>query len=469
VAQEGLSALRLAGATDALELAVRRLVADGPAAAVAAIAAEVHLDASTKTTGPTNLILLRCGGPVLDEATADRTVGWLLATLIDTVPFVERTTPSFLVPLRLVETLAAVVQAASTGARRSVVAHVLGLPPQGDQLMARSWAEVVRALGSAWDAPASRAAGKRAGAHHDTLKFPLLGVAAVHHPGVRNELLDSVRTGSLAALNAYGDVRELPPEVVEALIHMLAQRLRQKITDAHAGTFGIGGSDTGREITLLNLWHPASADWDQLLTFMGDSMVNGGDKRGGLQLLATLADRIPADQRARLVEIAAVIGSAQQSPAASLFGPVQDAEGAAAVLVVAMGGHSESEHAGMLQRLLAGSTDQRTWAARLARRRGDPEDTGVLFTLTHDTEPDVRASAADGLALLVATGRGGPFAEAGLRHCLKDPGIRVPLAVAGRLADTPTTNSVAQAALEILTKHAYAPVRHSASTPPEPL
>lgn len=48
-------------------------------------------------------------------------------------------------------------------------------------------------------------------------------------------------------------------EVVEALIHVLAQRLRQEITDAHAGTFGIRGSDKGRENTLLNLWHPAIA------------------------------------------------------------------------------------------------------------------------------------------------------------------------------------------------------------------
>jgi hypothetical protein len=257
--------------------------------------------------------------------------------------------------------------------------------------------------------------------------------------------------------------------VVEALIHTLGPSLKQKITDAHAGTFGFGNTDVGMVITLLNLWHPASADWEQLLAFLGDRTVNGGDKQGALQLLAQMTDRIPAEQRARLVEITAVICSVQPSPAADPFGPVQDVEGSAAVLAFALGGNSESEYAGMLQRLLAGATDHRIWAARLARRRGDSEDIGVLFTLTHDTEPDVRASAADGLALLVATGRGGPLAEAGLSQCLQDPGFRVPLAVAGRLADTPTTNSVAQAALAILTKHTYAPVRRSASTATEKL
>lgn len=464
VAQAGLSTLRLAGAKEALQLAVHRLVADGPAAAVTAAAAEVHLDASTKTTGPTNLTLLRYGGRVLDEATADGALRWLLATLIDPVPFTDRTTPSYMVPLLLVETLAGVVQASSAGARRSVVAHILELPPQGDQLIAQSWAEVVLLLGSEWDAAAGQAAGLCASTHHDALKFSLLRVASVHDPDVRKQLLDSVRTGSLAALNAFGDVRELPPDVAVALIHMLARSLQKQITDAHAHAFGLGGSDVGREITLLNLWHPASADWEQLLAYLGDEMVNGGDKQGALQLLATLVDRVPVAQRARLVEIVAIIGSSQQSPPAGLFGPVQDAYGAAAVLGVALDGLSESDYGGMLQRLLAGATDQRTWAARVARLRGHPEDTGVLLTLIHDIEPDVRASAAEGLALLVAAGRGGPLAEAGLRHCLQDPGIRVPMAVARGLASTPTSNSVAQAALEILIGHAYAPVRRIAST-----
>jgi tetratricopeptide (TPR) repeat protein len=145
VAHAGLSTLRLAGAKEALQLAVRRLVADGPAAAVTAAAADVHLDASTKTTGPTNLTLLRYGGTVLDEATADRTVSWLLTTLTDPVPFTDRTTPSYLVPPLLVDTLAAVVPAASAGARESVVAYLLELPPQQDQLMAQSWARIVLA------------------------------------------------------------------------------------------------------------------------------------------------------------------------------------------------------------------------------------------------------------------------------------------------------------------------------------
>lgn len=204
----------------------------------------------------------------------------------------------------------------------------------------------------------------------------------------------------------------------------MARILQKKITDAHEGTFGIGSQDVGRDITLLNLWHPASANWKRLLAYLGDSMVNGADKSGALQLLAKLADRIPPEQRAPLMEITAAIGSGQQTSSASLFGLVHDAEGAAAVLADALGGHSQSDYAGMLQRLLAGGTDQRTWAARLARRQGAPEGTGVLLTLTHDTEPDVRASAAEGLAVLVATGRGGPLAEAGLRDCLQDPGVR---------------------------------------------
>jgi hypothetical protein len=72
-ARRGLETLRLAGDEGHLRLAVRRLAADGPAAAVT-LAAGVHLDKSTRTTGRADLALLQHGGDLLDVATADQAV-----------------------------------------------------------------------------------------------------------------------------------------------------------------------------------------------------------------------------------------------------------------------------------------------------------------------------------------------------------------------------------------------------------
>jgi len=64
---------------------------DGPLAAVSLAAAEVRLNASTRTTAPADLALLCTGGEVLDETTANRSVFWLLATLDDPSSFATRT------------------------------------------------------------------------------------------------------------------------------------------------------------------------------------------------------------------------------------------------------------------------------------------------------------------------------------------------------------------------------------------
>ena len=148
------------GDEGALKLAVQHLVADGPASAVTLAAADVRLDA-TRTTAPSGLALLQHGGDLLDEETADRTVDWLLAALKDPTSFVKRTSALYVVELRLVETLAAL--AAHPNAQKVLVDHVIALSGQQDQMMAISWARVVRALpDEAWNAETARSAGQKA-------------------------------------------------------------------------------------------------------------------------------------------------------------------------------------------------------------------------------------------------------------------------------------------------------------------
>ena len=66
-------------------------------------------------------------------------MSWLLATLNDPSGFIARTNPSYLLNARLVDTLAAVVRAASPSERRAVVDHLVTLASQQDQRLAISW------------------------------------------------------------------------------------------------------------------------------------------------------------------------------------------------------------------------------------------------------------------------------------------------------------------------------------------
>ncbi|MFZ2112881.1 MAG: hypothetical protein WAU77_04020 [Solirubrobacteraceae bacterium] len=79
----GLTTLRLSGDEKSLELAVRKLSLDGPALAVTLAAADIDLDCVTRTTASTSLSLLRNGADLLDAATAQRVLQWILATLDD--------------------------------------------------------------------------------------------------------------------------------------------------------------------------------------------------------------------------------------------------------------------------------------------------------------------------------------------------------------------------------------------------
>jgi hypothetical protein len=464
-ALHGLATLRLAGDEKALKLAVRRLIVDGPATAVTLAAAEVRLDISTRTTGPADLALLEEGGDLLDEVTADRSVTWLLAAIDDPSPFAARTSASYLLIRRLVDTLAAVVLAAPNDARRAVIDRLLVLPAQSDQLLATSWARVAYSLPvEAWDEEAGLAIGQRADVHHTVLRIPLLSVAARFDPHLRYFLVEEARTGSLGTLAALGDVRSLPNDVVQSIIEGLAEQAEVRVRNAHEGAFGMGGDDVARALALLNVWHQAVANWDPLLQLLEDGAVAGNDKQGALRVLASLEQNLPQHIRVRLQGISMTIAHQPLPAEAALFGE-PDATGAAVELAAALGALDDNTSADRLLELLAGDAEKRCWAARLARRLARPEDVGVLAALAQDTEPEVRAAAAAGLAFLVRGGVGGPLAVHGLQRCLEDPGTWVAESIAMVLAGTTDPTPAAQAVLASLRGSSSASVRATAARP----
>jgi hypothetical protein len=458
IAYRGLTRLRLAGDEGALKLAVQHLVADGPASAVALAAAGVRMDVATRTTAPSDLTLLQHGGDLLDAETVDRTVDWLLAALKDPRPFVGRTSAFYVVEFRLVETLAAI--AAHPSAQKVLVDHVIALPDQQDQMMAISWARVVRALpDGAWNAETARSAGQKADAHRIELRMAMLRVAARHDDDANALLTDEVRGGSLNALSAIGDVRELSTEDVAAQIDSLAEQAEGQIRAAQAGRFGMGGHDVGSDLALLNAWHPEAAKWTPLLDLLMHAEVTIHDKRGTLQTLASLAAQLPDDIKVQLKPLAISIADRTAPQPVSVFGDERDLVGEAANLAVALGPPDPNWSTRILLDLLSGRPDHRYWAALIARRLKRPQDTGVLVSLTQDPNPDVRAGAAAGLASLVSMESEDSIVASALQHCLRDPGRKVPATIAVVLADAGDRGPVARHALNALRTHPSAFVR----------
>ncbi|WP_345456879.1 DUF4365 domain-containing protein [Actinoallomurus oryzae] len=432
-----LDALRLAGAENELKLSVKRVTDDGPAVVVTRIAKEVDLATSTQTTARTNLTLLQYGGDVLDEQTANRSLSWLLSTLAASEEFITRTSPSYVVDLRLLDTIAKVAPSASIAARRAIVDRISSLDPQEDQARATSWARIVEALpDQEFDQDAARHIARLAPTHHWALRYPLLRLAAKSDLTVRDQLISEARNGSASALAALDDVRELPETAAAETIGVYAERVRQEILDAHRGQFGHGGEDHGRTLALLNVWHPAVADWETLFQLLEDAAVIGELKRHAFQLLASCVDNISTGIRRRLGTIAITV-SEKWSPTSKYKGIAVDAAEPAVELALKLGVLNDDSVTENILRSLAGDIGRRRWAVRIAGLRGNPEDIGLLLSFCFDPDVTVRSTAAAHLAHAVATGKGGAAAAAGLRSCLQDPGTLVPASIAATIEQVP--------------------------------
>ena len=95
------------------------------------------------------------------------------------------------------------------------------MPPITNQISATSWARVIRQLDvAAWTAGSASRAWARAQGDHETLRYPLLGVAAAFHDDARQSLFADIRSGSADALSAFGNVRDLAPDVAAQAIYL---------------------------------------------------------------------------------------------------------------------------------------------------------------------------------------------------------------------------------------------------------
>ena len=460
-AAAGITTLRLAGHEQPLKIAVRRLAANGPARALTLAAAQVQLPRTTRTTAPTSLALLEHAGDLLDEDTANRALLWLMDTLSDASRFVKRTTPSYLLLPRLVETLAAVIPAASAVAHRAVVDLLVGLPAQEGQVVATAWARVIDALPErTWSENIGGQLAKTAEEHHPVLRSRLTAIIAKYDRQARAALERDAAEGSTAALAALGDAPDLPSELVAPVAARLGTQLDRIRAEARCqGSQSYGGEDPAHALAVLNAWHPANAKWEPLVQFLGDSAVWSATKRGALDALGTLTEQLPPDVANELKPIANMLTDPQ---AQGMDSPFEDAVGAASFLASRLDPTDEAT-AARVSDLLGGDSHMRPWAAKIVAHLDRPERSGILVALANDVDPDVRAAAAAGLAHVASVQPGDQLAEQGLRRALLDPGTRVPATIAHVLASKAQLNGLAAEALAECREHPSARVRSTAT------
>lgn len=451
-----LHELRNAGDDKALAVAVRRLVDDGPAAAVAAAMADLELSGWTRTTCKANLALLRCGGDVLDAAVADRVVSWLLTSGADLAEFVRRTQPNFDVVQEFVNTLAGVVGAAPFDRQAAVAELVLGLPPQGDDARAAAWSAVVEAVSpGVWTEDRAARAVEVTSRHHEHLGTPLLAAVAHMNSAAEAELVRQVGQHSLLALSLLSTKGALSSEVVDSLTADLATRVAGLIADARSGSHSDWIHDFGRMLVALNIQYPENARWEEVYTLLQEPLVAAQDKRGTCIVLAHEVDSLPQEVRERLSMLVSEVATGPAAPFDVAFRTGQTVAGPAALLAAKLTGDARTAGE-LLARLLGGDATQRAWAAWLAPQVPGAA-AGVLAGLTNDEVPMVRAAAAVSLLHWSGSGTRNSFADEVLRRSVEDPGTLV----ARRMV---TAAEISENVLERLAEHRSAEVRNAVAT-----
>lgn len=463
----GLSTLRLAGDHNALKKATRRVVEDGPATAATEVARAIDLSASTHSTAHANLTLLAESGGVLDQETADATTAWLLRTLVNPAAFEQRVRPTFHLADSLLNTLADVLQSASPDAHREIVDYLLDLSPITDELLARRLSNVIdHVRRDAWDSESVTALAARAAEHHETLRDALLGAAHPHVEAAREFLLAEIAAGSSSALGAWGDVRTLPAEVVAGMIDHLVGRLATRRETAAKGSIPGYAYDDPSTLAMLNRWHPDHAQWNPLVEYLADDNVIADQKRRTLFTMASSLNQVSDELRERVIAVALRIYSADDHRDAGMT-PWLGATGPAAYLIASAQESAEIDNS--LVELLSGSNEQRRWAARIAGETAATSDTlvaptGLLIALAVDADVQVRATAAAGLTSLVIRGSDHPAVTAAVKVALADGGLRVPLAIARRIAAATELSPASELLRVNLLRHHFVPVRDAISS-----
>ena len=434
--QQALDHLRLAGADKDTALVVKKFDAEGPVEVLTRIASELDLDQTPRSAIKPSLTFLRHAGDVVAIADADRHAAWALNTLENVDAFRRRINVQFLVEPAVLEVLAALMLSVSGDMRRRIIDHVLAIPVLEDQLVASSYARVIRRVED--DEWTDEDVTKLAARVGDNFEFANRAgtIVASRDPEFRASLLERIREGDLAALGSFGNVRDLPGDVVTDVLAHLASKIQDQISEARRGAFGLGGYDYGSAAVLLNAWHSDVADWDAIEFLFAEPRVHPDHVTGAIDLLGRLRKEVPEEILQRLKPLLTTMASRPAIATAVPMFETHSDVGATASLTIARCFPQEVTDA-FLRMLLRGEQRSREAAVRVIVDREDPSEFNLLCMLANDADLDVRAAAAEGLARWVARGLCMPASREVLRELLATPGTLLGERISRELMDAP--------------------------------
>ena len=437
-AYSGLSMLRFAGDTKSITLAVEQVMRSGSIAAIRKCCNEIDLQASTRTTLRSDIEFLHQAAEVLPANEADVHARWALDVLADPSDLQQRLKPEFDVVDAVLDMLASLVVAVSVDRMRTIIDHVISIPTQEDQSAAHGYAKIVYLIPEhAWTNADVEAIRGRLGDNFE-LHEEFEAVVAAADVSHRLSLQERIADGDWAALEAFGDVRDLSPETIAPLVGNLSTAVREQVSRIQSGQSGRGGRHPAATLIIVNSWHPTSADWRPIVDILSTTDGFTYHLKRPLQILYRLGAHVPS---AVVDELEPILRQLMTSvPRTHPMTGDPDVRGdAASALESVRGGSVSAEE---LWHLTLGSLEQRIGAAQVLAARQDVEKLDALAAIAHDSNTRVSGAVAN---LLVGWLGDKPEHDSVgilLAGLIQSGGMSIARAVAARLDGTPRNPEV---------------------------
>jgi len=422
-----LELFKLAGSKDDVKLAANRLLDIGPVGALVNVARGIDLRRSTRDSLHSDVELLGLAGKVLPEGMANRAARMLLAELASPERRIRRLRPSnprYEEPLSLA--LARLFVACSAEVQAEIRLWVCMLPPVDDELIARNYASLVGNVPDReWSDAELQLLHARPDGDCDVLANALEQLFASRDTKLRASLLDRIERGDMAALSSWGDVTDLPARAAAGMTQSAAREVRDKIEEARKGKYSYGSShDALHTLILMNVWHPASADWGACIEALAEDRSALKHLAAGIDLLIRIAQRVPDAVRAKLRTPLECLAARPPGRAQSIsfFGNT-DLRGEALLLLTLLSPEDTAEDA--LIQLLHGTSEQIQAGVQLIAMRREPSQLGVLVALSRQADLEIRAAVAGALAEWVSHDVARKQSHRLLTDLVNEPGVKL--------------------------------------------
>ncbi|MGU3586679.1 DUF4365 domain-containing protein [Rhodococcus sp. C26F] len=429
-----LDTLRNSGEGKDVEAAVLKMLRSGPAVAVRDVVARIDLEQCTASNTSTTFALLTEAADVIPPGQVATAVNWVLRTLEDPTPVARRTRLTYVgsgLGMALLKLLRALTRVVDETSVRDIINHILAAPVISDQALGEHYARVVDATaGTVWTRDDIERARARSG-DHESLWTAFTRIAAGIDPTAAQQLDKRAADGTLDGLAARNDITGLSDDVAEKQITGLIDKVNAQLEAARKSSYGWGGVDVCRTLTLMNMSYPHLAKWEPIVELLIEPMASGHQLQPTIVLLAARPTTVPASVAESLIEPLRRWTSASLVPTA--MGPQTVAGPAYEALEALCPGTLTTQD---MLALMSSDRDERCALVRIIRARRRVEDFGVLTTLLHDRDALVRGTSAQAIADWAANGDALPDSLTTVAECMTDGtvGIKVDLV----LADTPS-------------------------------